>query len=611
MKKLLFLISILFLSHASKGWTNPIPKLNIGMNLSGINYYTSGLVFTNVMCTSNFRVEWDYNLKDVPRDENGYPLQIPYTGQAGKTVRFLISNYYTGKYALLYDGQGKLSAHGIDGVTSAGKTILTFTGTGGNVWIDIESSTLGNHIRNIRIVPEQYADGSPFPTFRSDFLNGLRPFHAFRFMDWLNTNNSEQMSWADRPTKTSASQADNGICLEYCIELCNELQASGWFTIPHKADDDYIRNFARMVKSNLNPNLKAYFEYSNEIWNWQFYQSGWILNNATGSHDQYVVDSLKRINPGSADHPEKDAFMMSRLFKILNDEFPTPAERARIVKVAGVQHGWVDNTRRILLYLKNRAYKIMPDVISPAGYFNFTESDHKKWNAMPPASVTPELIMDAVAIDYPKEEKQWTLQTAAYAKQFGVGYAVYEGGQHMQPYLQGEYAYNPAVYAAQIHPKMYDMYMTNFTTHVDPAVNCQLFMAFSFVGQRESKYGSWGHLESLDQLNQNLMLVAPKYQALLDANIPKSDIPDGIAPTNKSALLIYPNPANDRVTLNFGSPIGKAEISVFDLQGRLMISKSVVDTNSKNIDIRNLKSGIYVLRILNGTKIINSRFVKK
>lgn len=605
------LISVLFLAQTSKGWTDPIPKLNIGMNLSSINYYTSGLVFTNVMCTSNFRLDWDENLKDVPRDENGYPIQVPYTGQAGKTVRFMVSNYYTGKYVVLYNGQGKLSVHGIDGVTVGGKMILTFTGTGGNVWIDIEGSTFGNHIRNIRIVPEKYADGSPFPTFRSDFLDGLRPFHAFRYMDWLSTNNSEQMSWANRPTKTSASQADKGICLEYCIELSNELNASGWFTIPHKADDEYIRNFARMVKSNLNLNLKAYFEYSNEIWNWQFSQSGWILNNATGSHDQYVVDSLKRINPASADHPEKDAFMISRLFKILNDEFPSPAERARIVKVAGVQHGWVDNTRRILEYLKTRAYKIMPDVISPAGYFNFTEADHKRWNAMPAASVTPEMIMDAVAVDYPNEEKQWTMQTATYARQFGVGYAVYEGGQHMQPYLQGEYAYNPAVFAAQVHPIMYDMYMTNFTTHVDPAVNCQLFMAFSYVGQRESKYGSWGHLESLAQLNQNLMEVAPKYQALLDANIKKTDLPNGIAPIAKSGLLIYPNPANERISLDFGSLVEKADISVFDVQGRLVMSKSIVDTYSEYIDIRKLKSGVFILRILNGTQIINSRFFKQ
>jgi hypothetical protein len=158
---------------------------------------------------------------------------------------------------------------------------------------------------------------------------------------------------------------------------------------------------------------------------------------------------------------------------------------------------------------------------------------------------------------------------------------------------------------------MYDMYMTNFTTHVDPAVNCQLFMAFSYVGQRESKYGSWGHLESLDQLNQNLMQVAPKYQALLDANIPKSDIPSGIAPAAESGLLIYPNPANDQITLNFGLPIGKAEITVFDVQGRLLISKTVENTVIENIELDKLGSGIYMIRVASGNELMKAKFMKK
>ena len=292
------------------------------------------------------------------------------------------------------------------------------------------------------------------------------------------------------------------------------------------ADDNYIRNFSRMVKSKLNPGLKAYFEYSNEIWNWMFQQAGWVLNNASSPAitEQYVIDSLKAINPTAADHPEKDAFMMSRLFKILNEEFPAGAERARIVKVAAVQHGWTDNTRRILLFLKNRGYKIMPDVVSPGGYFNFTQADHEKWNAMPAASVTPDMILDAVNVDYPLNEQKWTDQTAAFATQFGVGYAVYEGGQHMQPWLQGDYAYNPSVWASQVHPKMFDMYMTNYTTHTKATVNCQLFMAFSYVGEKESKYGSWGHLEHYGQLNtDSIVQNAPKYNAILYSNIQKAD----------------------------------------------------------------------------------------
>jgi hypothetical protein len=136
-------------------------------------------------------------------------------------------------------------------------------------------------------------------------------------------------------------------------------------------------------------------------------------------------------------------------------------------------------------------------------------------------------------------------------------------------------------------------------------------MAFSYVGQRESKYGSWGHLESLDQLNQNLMQVAPKYQALLDANIPKSDIPSGIAPAAESGLLIYPNPANDQITLSFGTPVIKAEITVFDVQGRLLISKTVENTAIENIELDKLGSGIYMIRVASGNDLMKAKFMKK
>lgn len=35
------------------------------------------------------------------------------------------------------------------------------------------------------------------------------------------------------------------------------------------ADDDYVTNLAVLIKQNLNPNLNAYIEYSNEVWNWE------------------------------------------------------------------------------------------------------------------------------------------------------------------------------------------------------------------------------------------------------------------------------------------------------------------------------------------------------
>jgi len=540
----IFLTSLLMLCNVQLfAWTGTIPKLPIGMNLQSISYFIPGNVFTDVMKTSDFRLDWSTNLSSIPRDADGYPTVVPFPNQGTKIVRFIISNYYKGRYVVKYDGVGTLKVNVVSSTTSNGNLVINLTGVGETVvWIDITASTSGNHIRNIRILPEQYADGSPHPTFLSDFLDGIKPFHAFRFMDWQSTNSTSVKNWSERALPSNASQSsttNKGICLEHCVELCNTLNIDGWFCVPHLATDDYIRNMARFLRDNVNSNLKIYIEYSNEIWNWQFSQSSWIVNNAPGSTNQYVIDSLKAVTPIASEHPEKDAFMMSRVFKLFNDEFGTA--KTRLIKVAGVQHDWADNTQRVLKYLQTRGYKIMPDLVSPGGYFNFTEADHNKWNSMPVAQVTPDLILDAVMnVDYPAREAIFTDVNAGYANQYSVGYAVYEGGQHMQPYLQGNYAYNPAVWASQIHSKMFDMYMKNFATHVLPKVNCKIFMAFSYMGTRKSVYGSWGHLERMSQINaDSIVMTAPKFNALLYSNIQKADslrspkMTGIVAPTNQ------------------------------------------------------------------------------
>jgi hypothetical protein len=69
---------------------------------------------------------------------------------------------------------------------------------------------------------------------------------------------------------------------------------------------------------------------------------------------------------------------------------------------------------------------------------------------------------------------------------------------------------------------MYDLYMKNFEFLSKPEVNCKLFIAYSYIGKRESRWGSWGHLEKLEDINsKNLKEIAPKYKALLDINMPK------------------------------------------------------------------------------------------
>lgn len=533
------------------------PKMPVGMNIPGNVYYTKCLIFNDVMKTASWWItynasgpsDWDTGLIDeIPLDVNGYPTEMPYTpsGESAQKVRFLINNYYSGRYVILFDGEGSITVHSVESQkVNNNKYYIDLTGAGGHVWIDIDSSTNGNHIRNMRIIPEAYEDDeSSMPTFYDKFLEGLAPFHALRFMDWMETNNSRQESWSDRSSPTYYSQGMGaGMAIEYAIELSNILNADAWFCVPHRADDDYITNFATMVRDNLDPSLKVYVEYSNEVWNWIFDQAHYVVNNAPDHHNQYVVDNLSAINPSAADHPEKDAYMMQRVFRLWSDVF-TGANASRLVRVATGQQSWVDNSRRILKYLfktdqngdpvSGGAYDTSTgagcDAFAVTAYFNFTEDDHNAWNAMDPSDVTPSMICDAVIQNFNSAAADSTAETAGYVNRWGVDYMVYEGGQHMQPWQQGEWDYNQSLWDAQVHVKMYDLYRLNFESLNSEAlasggpgcVNCRMFMAFSYVSERESRWGSWGHLESMEQVGSaDYMSIAPKYRALLDANSSK------------------------------------------------------------------------------------------
>jgi len=82
---------------------------------------------------------------------------------------------------------------------------------------------------------------------------------------------------------------------------------------------------------------------------------------------------------------------------------------------------------------------------------------------------------------------------------------------------------------------------------------------------------------------------------------------------NNLALGIYPNPATTE--LNFIiTARGIHDISVFDLQGRLIMSEKFDNTNPVNkntIDISHLQAGIYAGKINNGSAVQNFKFIKQ
>jgi hypothetical protein len=145
---------------------------------------------------------------------------------------------------------------------------LSFTNTQGGV-------------RNLKVLRPGAHEGE---TFTPLFLEKNQRFNVIRFMDWTRTNGNPLQRWEDRNRPEGSNWRDgSGIPYEVCIDLCNRLGRDIWLNVPHKADDDYIRQMARLVRDRLDPQLSVYIEYSNETWNFLFPQADWI-------HDQAVAE---------------------------------------------------------------------------------------------------------------------------------------------------------------------------------------------------------------------------------------------------------------------------------------------------------------------------------
>jgi hypothetical protein len=128
---------------------------------------------------------------------------------------------------------------------------LTFSGTNGGV----------RNVKLLRpIAPGSTATHAPTEDFSRVFLSAIAPFHALRFMDYLATNGNIQQHWSDRVTPANATYnveatgygwEGKGGPWEYIIKLCNQTRKDAWINIPFDADDDYVRQVARLFRDGL------------------------------------------------------------------------------------------------------------------------------------------------------------------------------------------------------------------------------------------------------------------------------------------------------------------------------------------------------------------------
>ncbi len=75
-----------------------------------------------------------------------------------------------------------------------------------------------------------------------------------------------------------------------------------------------------------------------------------------------------------------------------------------------------------------------------------------------------------------------------------------------------------------------------------------------------------------------------------------------------TGVSIYPNPVEEELTIQSKLDLEKSIISVFDLQGKKVINSRFT---SNKINVSKLESGIYYLRIIQESKEVRFKFIKK
>jgi len=195
-----------------------------------------------------------------------------------------------------------------------------------------------------------------------NLLTDLAPFKIIRFMDWNATNDSSnpQANWGTRKQK-SQDQTSAPVAFEWQIDLCNRAKTDYWLNIPHEANlTTYPASLAQLVYSQLDPTLRVYLEWSNEVWNSSFPQNAYAANQGTSLN---LAGSDKAL--------AYQAYASIRVWEAFEAAFGKGSPR--LVKVLSGQHVWNGPCTSLMTALgdaTNNPNGTLPTVFAVAPYFS-------------------------------------------------------------------------------------------------------------------------------------------------------------------------------------------------------------------------------------------------
>jgi hypothetical protein len=388
---------------------------------------------------------WDDG-RTLTLDTNGYPTSL-LSGQYATTLLFWggDAHYPAGDYVLLYDGQGQVTVDFSQGPaitvksSDPGRIVVTVPAGTNGFRIRIMQTTPADHVRNIRFIAPGFESSYQTQVFHPKFLQSLAGVRCLRFMDWMQANGTKITEWSQRtrPSFQTQGGGPSGVALEYLVDLCNRLNCDGWFCLPVRGSNDCFTQYAIYIRDHLNPCLKAYFEYGNEVWN------GGVQSNV-GFVDS--IGSTLGFTGWSAQH-HGWARRMTDMLTIVTSVYS--GKMNRCVRVIATQVGNTGVVDGLLNYYNGKNYG---DVIAVAPYFNPN---------MNPAGMNITAILDSLAANAARVDKAIS-GDLTYANQNSMKLVAYESGLDVWPSTWG--ISDSLSIQIRFNPRMYDIY-TNYYTH--------------------------------------------------------------------------------------------------------------------------------------------------
>lgn len=493
-------IRVLVLALAAALLANPAPspaqeRTALGTNLAALTDWSTELPLVDAFKTSRAWVSgsagvWD-DQRPLDLDAHGWVRSLA-PGQVARTLLFWGSppHYPAGRYEIRYDGEGTLVwTPNVRLVTAApGHLVVQVDSSRQGIGLTLTSVNPINYLRNLRVLMP--VNAAPGEVFNPVFLDRIRNYRVLRFMNWMLGGNNLilQQHWQDRPAPEDARWSVRGAPVELMVALANRTGADPWFSIPHLADDDYVRRFAQAVAAGLDPGRKVYVEHSNEVFNPIFPQA--LYARQRGLALGLSTDPLEA-------QIRYHALRSRQIFGIFEEVLGA----GRLVRVIS---SWSINPRVSELALSFGDTRAHTDALAIGPYFIIPYADQARVAGMTLDGLFAELRGSVLPRTRADMDRQ-----AEVARRYGLPLIAYEGGQDLRELneFQSNTALNALFDAANRDARMGALYARYLQDWSDAGGRLLVHFMNCYPYRVPGRVGS---LEYIDQPRAE----APKYDAL-------------------------------------------------------------------------------------------------